>query len=173
MTWSWLAVGLAPLTNVWERLRARVPARLNRDIFLAFTVGIALSLTSTRLAVFAQNWRRKRAVQRLPPRPIDIRETEIVGGIPGLIGNTPLVRINSLSDALGVEVLGKCEFLNPGGSVKDRVALRVIEDAEARGLLRPHTGSVLFEGTVGSTGISLATVGKAKWVAYYGLRLWC
>lgn len=68
------------------------------------------------------------------------------------------------------------KFLNPGGSVKDRVALQstlfpaclalltltVIEDAEEQGLLHPHTGSVLFEGTVGSTGISLATVGRAK-----------
>jgi len=73
-----------------------------------------------------------------------------------------LVRINSLSDALGVDILGKAEYLNPGGSVKDRVALRIIEDAESQGLLHPHTGSVLFEGTVGSTGISLATVGRAK-----------
>ncbi|EKD03968.1 hypothetical protein A1Q2_01738 [Trichosporon asahii var. asahii CBS 8904] len=113
-----------------------------------------------------QNWRQRRAkqraIQRMPPRPIQVRSDEIVAGVPGLIGNTPLVRIGSLSNALGVEILGKCEFLNPGGSVKDRVALKMIEDAEARGLLRPHTGSVLFEGTVGSTGISLATVGKAK-----------
>ena len=68
------------------------------------------------------------------------------------------------------------QFLNPGGSVKDRVALRsrsrclnaadslVIEDAESQGLLHPNTDSVLFEGTVGSTGISLATVGRAKYV---------
>jgi len=61
-----------------------------------------------------------------------------------------------------VEILGKAEFLNPGGSVKDRVALRMIEDAERQGLLHPHTGSMIFEGTVGSTGISLATIAKAR-----------
>lgn len=101
-------------------------------------------------------------MQAIPKRPIEVRSEEISDGVAGLIGNTPLLRINSLSDLLGVEILGKAEFLNPGGSVKDRVALKIIEDAEARGLLRPHTGSILFEGTVGSTGISLATVGKAK-----------
>jgi len=82
--------------------------------------------------------------------------------VTGLIGNTPLVRINSLSDALGVEILGKAEYLNPGGSVKDRVALRMIEDAEREGLLQPYTGSRIFEGTVGSTGISIATIARAR-----------
>ncbi|THH05968.1 hypothetical protein EW145_g4416 [Phellinidium pouzarii] len=95
-------------------------------------------------------------------RPIVLRTDEVVNGISGLIGNTPLVRINSLSDALGVEILGKAEFLNPGGSVKDRVALRMIDDAESQGLLHPNTGSRLFEGTVGSTGISLATIARAR-----------
>ncbi|EGO25956.1 hypothetical protein SERLADRAFT_361323 [Serpula lacrymans var. lacrymans S7.9] len=78
------------------------------------------------------------------------------------IGNTPLVRINSLSNALGVEILGKAEYLNPGGSAKDRVALRTIQDAEKQGLLYPNTGSRIFEGTVGSTGISIATIAKAS-----------
>ncbi|EGO00397.1 hypothetical protein SERLA73DRAFT_53220 [Serpula lacrymans var. lacrymans S7.3] len=78
------------------------------------------------------------------------------------IGNTPLVRINSLSNALGVEILGKAEYLNPGGSAKDRVALRTIQDAEKQGLLYPNTGSRIFEGTVGSTGISIATIAKAR-----------
>ena len=54
-----------------------------------------------------------------------------------LIGNTPLVRLNKVSDATGCEILGKCEFLNPGGSVKDRAALAIITDAEEKGLLRP------------------------------------
>lgn len=149
-----------------DKLSAKLPRRLTRDLLLGLVLGIALSLTSTRVTMLIQNWRQRRAkqraIQRMPPRPIQVRSDEIVAGVPGLIGNTPLVRIGSLSNALGVEILGKCEFLNPGGSVKDRVALKMIEDAEARGLLRPHTGSVLFEGTVGSTGISLATVGKAK-----------
>lgn len=96
------------------------------------------------------------------PRPIELRSDEVALGVTGLIGNTPLLRINSLSDALGVNILGKAEFLNPGGSVKDRVALRIIEDAEQQGLLYPHTGSRIFEGTVGSTGISIATIAKAR-----------
>ncbi|KAG8863255.1 hypothetical protein FRB96_008746 [Tulasnella sp. 330] len=72
------------------------------------------------------------------------------------------MRVNSLSDALGVEILGKAEWLNPGGSLKDRVALQIIEDAEQQGLLHPHSGSTIFEGTVGSTGISIATIGRAR-----------
>ncbi|OWZ26431.1 cysteine synthase A [Cryptococcus neoformans] len=144
----------------WERLR--FPSKFTRDLVWGIILGITVSLSSTSAALILQEWRRKRAIQRIPPRPIELRSDEIVSGVTGLIGNTPLIRINSLSDALGVEILGKAEFLNPGGSVKDRVALQIIEDAEAQGLLYPNTGSVLFEGTVGSTGISLATVGKAK-----------
>ncbi|KAL7419687.1 Cysteine synthase 2 [Cryptotrichosporon argae] len=151
---------LAGLSEWWTRLR--LPRRLTRDLAIGLFVGITLSLSSTSAALLFQEWRRRRAIQRIPKRPIELRSDEIVPGVTGLIGNTPLIRINSLSDALGVDILGKCEFLNPGGSVKDRVALRIIEDAEAQGLLHPNTGSVLFEGTVGSTGISLATVGKAK-----------
>lgn len=163
---SWIAAGLGTATawadKLWIRVSTRLPHRLTRDLILGLSIGIAFSLTSTRLAIFAQEWRRSRATKSIPRRPIEVRSDEAVPGVVGLIGNTPLVRINSLSDALGVDIFGKAEFLNPGGSVKDRVALRIIEDAEARGLLHPHTGSVLFEGTVGSTGISLATVGKAK-----------
>ncbi|RXK41240.1 cysteine synthase A [Tremella mesenterica] len=144
----------------WDRIRP--PTRISRDLIFGLLFGITFSLSSTSLALLTQSWRRRRAIARIPPRPIELRSDEIVAGVIGLIGNTPLVRIGSLSDALGVEILGKAEFLNPGGSVKDRVALRIIEDAESQGLLHPHTGSVLFEGTVGSTGISLATVGRAK-----------
>ncbi|CAD6566855.1 MAG: hypothetical protein TREMPRED_003032 [Tremellales sp. Tagirdzhanova-0007] len=149
-----------PPLNLSDRLR--LPNRFTRDLIIGVFLGITLSLSSTSLALLAQGWRRRRAISRTPPRPIELRSDEIVSGVTGLIGNTPLIRINSLSDALGVEILGKAEFLNPGGSVKDRVALRIIEDAESQGLLHPNTGSVLFEGTVGSTGISLATVGRAK-----------
>lgn len=67
-----------------------------------------------------------------------------------------------MSNALGVEILGKAEFLNPGGSVKDRVAAKILDDAEAAGLLQPYTGCRIFEGTVGSTGISLATLSAAR-----------
>ncbi|WWC68767.1 uncharacterized protein I206_102701 [Kwoniella pini CBS 10737] len=144
----------------WDRIR--LPNKFTRDVVWGVIIGVTLSLSSASSAILFQNWRRRKAIARIPPRPIEIRSDEIVDGVIGLIGNTPLLRINSLSDALGVEILGKAEYLNPGGSVKDRVALKIIEDAEAQGLLHPHTGSVLFEGTVGSTGISLATVGKAK-----------
>ncbi len=77
-----------------------------------------------------------------------------------LIGNTPLVRLNRASEATGCEILAKCEFMNPGGSVKDRAALYIIADAEAQGLLQP--GGVIVEGTAGNTGIGLALVGNAK-----------
>ncbi len=74
------------------------------------------------------------------------------------IGNTPLIRLNQASDATGCEILGKAEFMNPGGSVKDRAALGIVRDAEARGLLRP--GGTIVEGTAGNTGIGLAVVGN-------------
>lgn len=84
---------------------------------------------------------------------------EIRDGFVDLIGNTPLVRLRSASEATGCEILGKCEFLNPGGSVKDRAALYIIRDAERRGALRP--GGVIVEGTAGNTGIGLALVANA------------
>lgn len=76
-----------------------------------------------------------------------------------LIGNTPLIRLKAASEATGCEILGKAEFLNPGQSVKDRAALGIIRDAEARGLLRP--GGRIVEGTAGNTGIGLAMVASA------------
>jgi cysteine synthase A len=75
------------------------------------------------------------------------------------IGNTPLIRLNRVSDATGCEILGKAEFMNPGQSVKDRAALFIIRDAEKKGLLRP--GGVIVEGTAGNTGIGLAMVASA------------
>ena len=77
-----------------------------------------------------------------------------------LIGNTPLVRLAGPSEATGCEILAKCEFMNPGGSVKDRAALAIIEDAEAHGQI--GAGGVIVEGTAGNTGIGLALVGNAK-----------
>ncbi|MGD9510048.1 MAG: cysteine synthase A [Geminicoccaceae bacterium] len=81
-------------------------------------------------------------------------------GFVDLVGNTPLLRLNKVSDATGCEILGKCEFLNPGGSVKDRAALAIITDAEEKGLLRP--GGTIVEGTAGNTGIGLALVGNTR-----------
>ena len=77
-----------------------------------------------------------------------------------LIGNTPLVRLKAASAATGCEILGKCEFTNPGASVKDRAALYIVEDAEAAGSLKP--GGTIVEGTAGNTGIGLALVANAK-----------
>ncbi|WP_298089502.1 cysteine synthase A [uncultured Sphingomonas sp.] len=78
----------------------------------------------------------------------------------GLIGNTPLVRLKGPSEETGCDIFGKCEFANPGASVKDRAALFIVEDAEARGALRP--GGTIVEGTAGNTGIGLALVANAK-----------
>ncbi len=75
------------------------------------------------------------------------------------IGNTPLIRLNHLCDATGCEILGKAEFMNPGGSVKDRAALGMILEAKKTGALKP--GGVIVEGTAGNTGIGLAMVGSA------------
>jgi cysteine synthase A len=85
---------------------------------------------------------------------------DIKNGFIGSIGNTPLIRLNSFSEETGCEILGKAEFLNPGGSVKDRAALYIIEDAEAKGLLKP--GGTVVEGTAGNTGIGLAHICNAK-----------
>ncbi len=81
-------------------------------------------------------------------------------GFIGSIGDTPLIRLGHLSEETGCNILGKAEFLNPGGSVKDRAAWAIVKDAEARGELRP--GGVIVEGTAGNTGIGLALVGRAR-----------
>jgi len=86
---------------------------------------------------------------------MDVRD-----GFIGAIGDTPLIRLRAASALTGCEILGKAEFLNPGGSVKDRAALYIILDAEKRGLLEP--GGVIVEGTAGNTGIGLALVGNAR-----------
>ncbi len=84
----------------------------------------------------------------------------IAPDIISLIGNTPLVHLKGPSNDTDCTILGKAEFLNPGGSVKDRAALSIIEDAEERGLLQP--GGTIVEGTAGNTGIGLAVVGSAR-----------
>jgi cysteine synthase A len=85
---------------------------------------------------------------------------DIKNGFVGTVGNTPLIRLNSFSQETGCEILGKAEFLNPGGSVKDRAALYIIEDAEKKGLIKP--GGTVVEGTAGNTGIGLAHICNAK-----------
>lgn len=85
---------------------------------------------------------------------------DVSDGFVGAIGNTPLIRLRKLSEETGCEILGKAEFLNPGGSVKDRAAWAIIKDAEERGTLRP--GGTIVEGTAGNTGIGLALVARAR-----------
>jgi cysteine synthase len=86
---------------------------------------------------------------------MDVRD-----GFTQAVGNTPLIRLRKASELTGCAILGKAEFMNPGGSVKDRAALYIVLDAEARGELRP--GGVIVEGTAGNTGIGLALVGNAR-----------
>ena len=86
---------------------------------------------------------------------MDIKE-----GFVGTVGNTPLIRLKSFSEETGCNILGKAEFLNPGGSVKDRAALYIIKNAEEKGLLKP--GGTVVEGTAGNTGIGLAHICNAK-----------
>jgi len=84
----------------------------------------------------------------------------VTTGFCQTIGRTPLIRLRALSEATGCEILGKAEFLNPGGSVKDRAALGIVLDAEKSGELQP--GGTIVEGTAGNTGIGLALVGNAR-----------
>jgi cysteine synthase len=86
----------------------------------------------------------------------------IVDGLVGAIGHTPLIRLRRASEATGCEILGKAEFMQPGGSVKDRAALGIIEDAERRGQLVPGRPGTVVEGTAGNTGIGLTLVANAR-----------
>ncbi|ORZ41328.1 tryptophan synthase beta subunit-like PLP-dependent enzyme [Catenaria anguillulae PL171] len=99
----------------------------------------------------------------LPSRPSLLpahRGLDVINnGVADLVGNTPLIRLTTLSDLTGCDIYGKAEYLNPGGSSKDRVALSILRSAASRGLLRP--GGTVYEGTVGSTGISLALMCRA------------
>ena len=94
------------------------------------------------------------ATSPIVPPPQQVRD-----GIAGLIGRTPLVRIHSLSLATGCEIYGKAEFLNPGGSSKDRFALQLLKDIQSQSLVQ--SGGTLVEGTSGSTGISIALLARA------------
>src|SRR5450755_429652 len=84
----------------------------------------------------------------------------VTDGFTGAIGNTPLIRLRALSDETGCEILGKAEFMNPGGWVKDRAAKWIVLDAEQRGVLK--AGGTVVEGTAGNTGIGLAHVCNAR-----------
>jgi cysteine synthase A len=86
--------------------------------------------------------------------------SETYAGIDGYVGNTPLIRLRRLSELTGCEILGKAEFMNPAGSVKDRAAYGIITAAEQQGRLKP--GATIVEGTAGNTGIGLAVIGRAR-----------
>ncbi|PKI77518.1 hypothetical protein CRG98_002124 [Punica granatum] len=123
------------------------------------TVAVVATVSVAALSYFlcdflSQKTQLPRSTKKKKKRQLGTRS-----GVIGAIGNTPLIRINSLSDATGCEILGKCEFLNPGGSVKDRVAVKIIEEALESGKL--VRGGVVTEGSAGSTAISLATVAPA------------
>src|SRR3954451_21605829 len=81
-------------------------------------------------------------------------------GVDGYVGNTPLIRLRRLSELTGCEILGKAEFMNPGGSVKDRAAYGIITEAEETGRL--ESGATIVEGTAGNTGIGLVVIGRAR-----------
>ncbi|KAL9997556.1 putative cystathionine beta-synthase [Helianthus debilis subsp. tardiflorus] len=126
------------------------PAKL-----IAIIASLSLSLYSLHLLTS-----RRRAISHSKHKTLITHNNKPKrNGIVGAIGNTPLIRINSLSDATGCEILAKAEFLNPGGSVKDRVAVQIIEEALESGQLLK--GGVVTEGSAGSTAISLATVAPA------------
>lgn len=104
---------------------------------------------------------RLRSEKLLRKYRIDISMNErIKKGFLAAIGNTPLIRLNSLSTETGCEILGKAEFMNPGGSVKDRAALYIIAEAEKNGSLQP--GGTVVEGTAGNTGIGLTHICNAR-----------
>ncbi|KAA8642311.1 putative cysteine synthase [Aspergillus tanneri] len=144
-------------------------------ILSAFVAGILLTLGVRNLSPALEKLRGYRA-RRRSESTITLRDLieedaiaarsgppAIVEGIEGCIGNTPLFRIKSLSEATGCEILGKAEFLNGAGqSSKDRVALSMMQIAEEHGILTPGSGDTIYEGTSGSTGISLASLARAK-----------
>ncbi|CAG8571683.1 7430_t:CDS:2 [Paraglomus occultum] len=128
------------------------------SVAVGVIIGAALAVYGLKLFRFDFWSTRPEKKRREQARARD----QIVHGIEGLVGNTPLIRLKSLSEATGCEILAKAEFLNPGGSPKDRAALNMIRQAESQGLIYPNTGSTIFEGTSGSTGISIAMIARAK-----------
>ncbi|KAI8603550.1 tryptophan synthase beta subunit-like PLP-dependent enzyme [Dissophora ornata] len=149
----------------------------NKHIAIGAALGVFFTLSTTAIVLATrglasshdaqrQNSRRRSSIgeniSRLISLPKADQDNLICDGVAGLIGNTPMMRIKSLSEATGCEILAKAEFLNPGGSTKDRVALSMINTAEQDHILTPGNGSTIFEGTVGSTGISLAMMAKAR-----------
>ncbi|KAL9616567.1 MAG: hypothetical protein Q9160_008570 [Pyrenula sp. 1 TL-2023] len=127
----------------------------------AFCAGAFVTLALT--ALYQAEPRPKLSNRKDSEDPTRSTPPAIGHGIESTIGNTPLIKIKSLSSATGCTILAKAESLNgAGNSPKDRVALSIITRAEADGLLTPFSGDTVYEGTVGSTGISLATLCRAR-----------
>lgn len=124
----------------------------NHNHFRLWTAAFAVAaLVSSEL------WRRFRPSPLSPGALLRPKTT----GVASLIGNTPLIKIESLSRLTGCQVYAKLELMNPAGSAKDRVALAIIRENERLGKLRPHRGDVIYEGTSGSTGISFTMLANA------------
>jgi cysteine synthase len=131
----------------------------SRHAVLAFLAGALLTLV-IRETFFRPREIKYRSKEEGAPRK---EQDAVAAGIESTIGNTPLFVIKSLSEITGCTIMAKAEFMNgAGGSPKDRVALSIIRSAEEAGLLTPHSGDTIYEGTVGSTGISLATLCRAR-----------
>ena len=144
------------MLRLLDRLHIETMSFINREVSAAFVSGITLSVSIYYLYhnLHSPSSSRDREVHHL---------TQDVEGIESTIGHTPLFVIKSLSAATGCTILAKAEFLNgAGGSPKDRVALSIITKAEEAGHLAPFSGDTIYEGTVGSTGISLATICRAR-----------
>jgi cysteine synthase A len=122
-------------------------------------IGILLGTVAATFAASTLRWTAQKDSKGGKARTPDCTANR--HGVANLVGKTPILKLESLSDELGVQVVAKAEFLNPGGSSKDRVALAIIESAELSGRLVRGRGDTVYEGTVGSTGISLALVCKA------------
>lgn len=122
----------------------------------------SLSPSATATTTRSASTISAKSIESLHPKSHSISSAQGIAsnGLVSAIGNTPLIRLNTLSRETGCEILGKAEFQNPGGSVKDRAALYVVQDAESRGQLKP--GGTVVEGTAGNTGIGLAHVCRSK-----------
>ncbi|KAG0657503.1 Cysteine synthase 1 [Rhodotorula mucilaginosa] len=138
------------MTLVRATLRARIPLRP------AATKPFSTSASSSSTTTPPYNPPSPYPNTPFKPHPHSLP----VQGFVGAVGNTPLIRINSLSEETGCEILGKAEFMNPGGSVKDRAALGLVKWAENTGRIQP--GGTIVEGTAGNTGIGLAHVCRAR-----------
>ncbi|OAL38246.1 hypothetical protein AYO20_02305 [Fonsecaea nubica] len=147
----------------------------DRPLIIGIASGLAIAIIVDQIRQFYHSC----ASSSLHPRPlhsqgqaeetIDFKGVSLISpppigtGIESTIGSTPLIVIPSLSAFTGCTILAKCEHLNgAGGSPKDRVALSILTRAESQGILTPHSGDTVYEGTSGSTGISLATLCRAK-----------